>query len=471
MNGSSKAKQFRWRNLIYIIGVFYIAAVAALVLAIYQIPYFYDSLNQEQVNEVIAEVKSALVDADETGISSELEAIVAEHSMDIVVLAPDETIFATKPETNFAYLREMSETDMLSYQGAFTVTSNNTEYQVWVAIYKLTPQTFFVIIMSLIGAAIILLCGLMAVLILLMFRKLIQPLRRLKANIMRLREYRLAQIQAGDAHAEYDVLSQELNAFSGDLQEKIDSINTQYTNLERNLEAQREQEVAKTRLVNALVHDLKTPLNVNVLQTDLLSKELNNNNELMTIIDELSISNNRLRDNVNQILQVINNDNVDALLVHEEIEIVAIVRDTLRLFEPLLRERNIAYYLDTPPAIQMTISEIEFRQVMHNLIANATQYADSDGIFELMLDETDDEVIIEAYNDRADTDMIDFERVFDLFYRVDQQGNENKYGSGIGLYTVRSMIEAYGGRVIFAPQDNGVVLKAWLPKQVGDQHA
>ncbi|TLG70275.1 sensor histidine kinase [Culicoidibacter larvae] len=471
MSGSSKQTQFRWRNLIYIIGALYIVVVAILVFAIYQIPYFYDELNRAQVDEIVSEVQSSLTSADADSRITALEQVVAAHSMDVVVLAPTNTFFATKPETNFAYLREMAETDMLSYQGAFTVTADNTEYQVWLAIYKVTPQTFFVIIMSLIGAAIILLCGLMAALIFLMFRKLIQPLRRLRSNIMSLREYRLAQIQAGEARNEYDVLSRELGAFSGDLQVKIDSINKQYTKLERNLEAQREKSVVKTRLVNALVHDLKTPLNVNMLQTDLLKQHANADDEQMEIIAELTLSNNRLRDDVNQILQVINNDNVDSLLVHERIDIVAIVKDTLRLFEPLLRERGIAYYLDAPGEVFMVISDIEFRQIIHNLISNATQYGDRNGVFELTIDESDAEIIIEAYNDKADASEIDFDRAFDLFYRVDTKDTQNEFGSGIGLYTVQAMVEAYQGRVSFAAQDEGVVLKVWLPKQVGGTDA
>jgi NtrC-family two-component system sensor histidine kinase KinB len=51
------------------------------------------------------------------------------------------------------------------------------------------------------------------------------------------------------------------------------------------------------------------------------------------------------------------------------------------------------------------------------------------------------------------------ERVFDKFFRVEQQlqnGNVTTWGAGIGLYLCRQILEAHGGSISCEPGENGI---------------
>ena len=64
----------------------------------------------------------------------------------------------------------------------------------------------------------------------------------------------------------------------------------------------------------------------------------------------------------------------------------------------------------------------------------------------------------------------DFEKVFDLFYRVDESRNKKTGGYGIGLNLVKNIVEKLGGQVLIRDNLNenneirGSIFEVRLPK-------
>jgi signal transduction histidine kinase len=85
--------------------------------------------------------------------------------------------------------------------------------------------------------------------------------------------------------------------------------------------------------------------------------------------------------------------------------------------------------------------------VLTNLISNAIKYSPDGGRI-LVSGRYDQEQIYVAVTDEGiGIPAGEYERVFDRFYRVDSALTRRTQGAGLGLYLVKSVIEAHGGRI------------------------
>ncbi|TLG75435.1 sensor histidine kinase [Culicoidibacter larvae] len=459
MSGSNNTKQYKWRALVIVFGLLYFFVMVAFIFILYNIPGIYNQINQQHVQEMQTAVNTAIKTDDSASIEAQLAKLTNENNVDVVVLTESGTVFATLPETDFAVLKNLVNAESISYQGSYMIDVNGTTYQVWMAVFEIETQSFFIMVIAALGCFIVLLCIIMAILIALIFNKLLSPLRRLRKNIRNLKAYELAEISAGKAGNEYDALSKELEVFTVDLYGKFTTISREHTSLEQNLEAQREFNINKTQLSSALIHDLKTPLNISLLQATQLAEVVSNDGEGSRLVAELSKNNEKIIQDVNEILKVVNASSIDDYLKKERFEAIALLRSVLRLFFPLFKERQIAFEFDAPRSLIVNMNRVEFKQIIHNIIANAVQYTDQGGEFRLDLYAENGRLIIESYNDKNDVSQIDFERIFNLFYSVGQ----NQFGSGVGLYTIMTMVHNNNGVCSFKPFEDGVLLSVELP--------
>ncbi|TLG72681.1 sensor histidine kinase [Culicoidibacter larvae] len=464
MSGQNKNKRRskKWRTGFYAISVFYLLLVMVLATVIYNIPGIYAYFSSQRIDVIRNEVEDAFKISDAAALASAFELIDQKNSIELVVKQGNNLVFSTNEETNFAELSKVLGEDSLSYQSAFQINSDSGTYQVWLGIYKFESQGFFELIMSIVIGTVIILCLIITILVVIIFRKLIMPLRRLQKNILNLKEYRFSEVAAPDSSTEYDSLSEDLGEFSEDLQEKIESIDEKYTRLELELQRRQERIIYQSKLGSALVHDLKTPINVSMLYVERIQDNIDDNPEISRLLERLVKNDELLLNQVNETLQVINTEAMDMVGRAEDFDVVPVVRETLALFTPFFEQHNIEVFLETPQSLIVHAVRLEFKQIIHNIISNASQYADGNGKFELFIDTKDNALKIIAYNDKQDRSNIDFDRIFDLFYRADSNGN-NVFGSGVGMHTIKSMAEEYKGTCSFEAIGNGVQLNVVLP--------
>ncbi|TLG77472.1 sensor histidine kinase [Culicoidibacter larvae] len=462
MNGRNK-KQL-WRTAFYLIVVFYIVIVIGLAVLIFNIPMLYQRSEQQYIDDTKERINMILQTGDD--VAGELRQLKGSADFDIVVKDGEMVVFSTVVETDFSELKIIADNNLLNYYSVYEVNNGTDDYQIWLAIYKMAPQYFFELTMSVIVFGVTILSLIMTVLIIIMFRKLIMPIRRLQTNILNLKDYRLAEVSSKSNQVEYDNLSAELSEFSDDLQEKMQLVNDNYSSLERSLQKQEEKNIYQKRMASAIVHDLKTPINVAMIQAERLNKYLADNPEAQKILTDLENLEIRLMGQVNDVLQIMNeetgfNDHV------QRIDVVKVAKGILELFTTMFEERQLSVAIDAPEHLFGNFRPIELKQILHNIISNACQYADTGGEFILSFDEIDHQLVIAAYNDKQNTSLIDFNHVFDLFYHMSD--DDIHFGSGIGMYTIKSMVQQYNGSCQFMPVENGVLLKIILPLNWGQE--
>ena len=85
------------------------------------------------------------------------------------------------------------------------------------------------------------------------------------------------------------------------------------------------------------------------------------------------------------------------------------------------------------------------RQVLNNLVVNASKYGKQDGSIIASVYKTDeDHVLIEISDDGIGIAEEHLPRIFERFYRTDKGRSRDAGGAGIGLAICKHIIEAHG---------------------------
>ena len=130
---------------------------------------------------------------------------------------------------------------------------------------------------------------------------------------------------------------------------------------------------------------------------------------------------------------------------------------------------GVKYRLECSPGLPVIQAEpVYVEQIVRNLLANAAKYAG--GVVDVSVVAIDHELRLRVSDRGPGIPSEERERVFELFYRV-PGATKTAVGAGIGLFVVRSLVQAMNGRVWVEESGDGgacftVALRA-IPAEAG----
>lgn len=201
-------------------------------------------------------------------------------------------------------------------------------------------------------------------------------------------------------------------------------------------------------LAGGLAHEIKNPLSTISLNLELLGEEVSEGDsprDRRMLKKILAVQRECRR------LEVILEDFLKFARVGEvepaECDLNQLVRDFLEFYQPEAASNGVEISLHLAPDLPLVrLDGALFRQVLVNLTLNAQQAMPRGGTIELQT---------RLYNGRVELEIIDqgcgmneqtLSRIFDVFYST------KSGGSGLGLPTVKRIVEAHGGRVTVASE-------------------
>jgi signal transduction histidine kinase len=117
--------------------------------------------------------------------------------------------------------------------------------------------------------------------------------------------------------------------------------------------------------------------------------------------------------------------------------------------------------------------EVRLAQVFTNLLNNAAKYTDPGGRVELSVTREASQAIAVVRDNGRGLDAAAQQRIFEMFYQVEQDRQRSDGGLGLGLSLVKSLVELHGGRVGVqsAGRAQGSVFTVRLPLAIAPAQA
>lgn len=215
-------------------------------------------------------------------------------------------------------------------------------------------------------------------------------------------------------------------------------------------EALKQSEKLKSALLDAVTHDLRTPLTSIKASVTMLLEENQENavhitlepqgrEELLEIIDEET---DRLNNFVESMVEVARLEAGEFHLRKIPTEVEEIISNALQRAESLAANHQILVNLATNlPKISVDSKAIS--EVIYNLIDNAVKYSPSKSKIIISVGQIEDCLEISVEDEGKGVKIDERNKIFQKFYR----GDKTVKGFGMGLAIVRGIIEAHDGRI------------------------
>lgn len=215
---------------------------------------------------------------------------------------------------------------------------------------------------------------------------------------------------------------------------------------------QKRLEESKTSFVAITAHELRTPITIIKGNAELLlgmSKEALSDPEVKTMIDTIKKSSVGLLSIVNEFLDLTILEEQRLNIKGKNFDCVALVNDIVAEFQVRAQEKHLTISVMPPSqAMPEVFADTgKTREVILNILSNALQYTEQGGIT-ISFENKTNSVKIRVIDTGIGIDPKDQKSLFQKFQTVKGRFLHSKeYGSGMGLYISKLLMEAMGGTI------------------------
>jgi len=216
---------------------------------------------------------------------------------------------------------------------------------------------------------------------------------------------------------------------------------------EKEIRHQLEEEIQKrTEFTRALVHELKTPITPVLAATELLLEEIKDERS-MKLVQSIDRSASNLNRRIDELIDLIRGETDMLPLNLESVDAVSLLREIGYEMMPVVLRDGHSLTVELPSSNPVVSADRDrLRQVVQNLLNNASKFTPPGGKITLMAREDGVNLVVEVHDTGLGIGKEDQERLFDPYYRR-VEDRERLSGLGLGLALSKKLVELHGGQI------------------------
>ena len=278
--------------------------------------------------------------------------------------------------------------------------------------------------------------------------RLLKPLKDLKEKVQEI---------------DVDKIKSEENIYMPGESQEIEELSLAF---ERSLNKIYSSYAREKALSSAIAHELNTPISIMKSSLEIyLMKNKVSDGDLKDLLDNFDENIDRISKIIESLLFLNRRENA----VLRNFNLRDLVEEVAFDLEDLAEEKNVKIISKLEDKIIYS-NDILLERVLFNLGKNGILYNIDGGSLSFDLREDEENYFIDVIDTGVGIRDEDKEKVFDLFYRVDESRNRKSGGYGIGLNLVKNIMEKLRGDIKILDNKNekgeviGTVFDIILPK-------
>lgn len=209
---------------------------------------------------------------------------------------------------------------------------------------------------------------------------------------------------------------------------------------------------SQSDLIAEIMHELKTPLMAISAASELLTRPEIPQEKHGELVGMIKKESNRLSKMTKDFLDFARLESGRMRLAREVVPVQQIIEEVMSISQAQAAARNIEIVpqlaANLPDAHSQTavIGDADrLKQVLLNLVSNATKYNVENGRITISADRAENELHIRIADTGPGIEPEDMAHLFERFYRI--PGSESAEGSGLGLSVAQKIVEEHNGRI------------------------
>ena len=249
--------------------------------------------------------------------------------------------------------------------------------------------------------------------------------------------------------------------------------------LEVALKKAEDASLAKTRFLNNMSHDIRTPMNVILGYAQLMEDELNGKGmpETLEHLEKLQQSGNLLLSIINNVLDMARIESGKMELDENYGRIEDVQKSLVEIFEDEAKKKNITYNFRMNVEHGHILTDItKVKEILVNILSNAIKYTPAGGsvmvnIDELPCDEPGYMIVRTRVSDTGIGMSEEYlTKIFEAFTREQNTTKSKIAGTGLGMSIVKKYVDLLGGTIeVESELGKGSTFTVTLKHKIADE--
>ena len=249
--------------------------------------------------------------------------------------------------------------------------------------------------------------------------------------------------------------------------------------LEIALKKAEDASLAKTRFLNNMSHDIRTPMNAILGYAQLMENELKGKDmpETLEHLEKMQQSGNLLLSIINNVLDMARIESGRMELDENYCRIEDVRKSLFAVFDEKARKKNIVLHYTMNVEHEHVLTDVtKVKEIFVNILSNAIKYTPSGGSVMMSVDELpcDEPGYMIVRNRVSDTGIgmsQDYmTKIFDAFTREQNTTKSKIAGTGLGMSIVRKYVDLLGGTIdVESELGKGSTITVTLKHKIADE--
>ncbi len=207
----------------------------------------------------------------------------------------------------------------------------------------------------------------------------------------------------------------------------------------------------KEEFVNIAAHELRTPLAIILGYASVLREDMEDSDDTVavTAIEAIIQAADRLKMVIDELVDfaVARSRSTDDTGV-DRFDLWEVVDRTIASVTQRANFKEVEILVQSPhEPLMLSGDRVILAQAIGHLLENAIKFNRTQGQVHVRATQVDDEVVLEIEDTGIGIPRTDLDKIFDMFYQVEEHLTRAEGGLGMGLSIARRGVELHGGRI------------------------